>query len=351
MKKLLWAIIAVVIIIVAYNFSRPAQKSSGSIKIGVINPTSGPAGNLGEEVANALKLASTTSVTLSYEDDQCDSKKAISAYQKMKLEGIKIFSVSCSGSVMALAPLAKTDGTLIVTGYAGSAEIRKTGNEVIRFTPDAISIAEAMANYASTLPTSAKIGLFYEDQDYSKSAATLLKEKLGAKIIAEERYTATDTTFRTQLTKLKGLGVNYLFYVPTSDKAAQLVYIEMQTLGFKPEILGDVNVCEYPFAPKEFGLHTTCFDFGFATSTPAYQDFLALYKATYGKEAVAAFNDAVTYDSILAVDEFAKNYKGNNLVPDLKKYLLAGVEGQMTSYKFTPNGEVVSTGNLKKLER
>ncbi len=350
MKKLLWVIVALVVIVIIWKAAAPTP-TEGLLTIGVINPMSGPAANLGEEVTNTVNLASTTAITFSLEDDPCDSKKAISAYEKLKQEGVKIFSVSCSGSVMALAPLAKADGNLIVTGYAGSAEIRKTGDEVIRFTPDAISIAEAMAEYAATIPATAKMGLLYEEHDYSKSAAVLLKEKLGSKIIAEERYTSTDTTFRTQLAKLKALGLTHLLYVPTSDKAAQLVLKEMQTLSFKPEILGDVNLCEYSFAPKDFGLHTTCFDFGFSTETQGYKDFLEAYKSKYGKAPMAAFNLAVSLDSFYAIDQFAKNYTGNNLIPDLKKYLLAGVDGKMTKYTFTPDGEVVAEGSLKKLER
>lgn len=351
MKKLLWIIVAIiVVIIIAWNVvDRPKQTEI--LRIGVINPMSGPAGNLGEDVWNAMRLASTTSLELVLEDDQCDTKKAVSAYQKLKLEGVKVFSVSCSGSVMALAPLAKEDGNLIITGFAGSAEIRKTGDEVIRFTPDAISIAEAMAEYTATLPATTKIGILYEEMDYSKSAAEILKQKLGNRIIIEERYTANDSTYRTQLTKLKGSGITTLLYIPTSDKAAQLVYKEMKTLGFTPAIIGDVNVCEYPFAPKEFGLTATCFDFGFSTERPAYQEFLAAYKAAYGKDPIAAYNDAVTYDSLYAVNMFMESYAGDNLIPDLKKYLLAGVDGKMTKYTFTPDGEVESEGNLKKVER
>ena len=140
------------------------DQTGTSIKVGVISPMSGAATTMGEEIVNSINLASTNSLSIVFEDDQCDTKKSISAYQKLKLQGTHVFYVACSGSVLALAPIAKQDGNLIVTAYAGSSEIRKTGDEVIRFIPDAVSVAEAMAEFASTLPISSKIGLLYEER-------------------------------------------------------------------------------------------------------------------------------------------------------------------------------------------
>ncbi|MEI8062018.1 MAG: ABC transporter substrate-binding protein [bacterium] len=348
-----WILISllIIIIIIAAQHSSSITKG-GLIKVGIINPTSGSAGHMGEEIMNTLKLASTTSTTLLYEDDQCDATKAISAYQKLKGEGAHVFIVSCSGSVLALDPIAKKDGNLILTSYADSSEIRKTGDEVIRFIPDALSIADGMANYAAKLPaTSTKIGLLYEDQDYAKSAALILQQKLGKKIIEAEQYSANDTTFKTQITKLKANGINTLLYVPTSDKAAKLVFKDIKTLGYTPFIIGDVNTCEYPFSPKDFGLKSVCFDSGFTTETTAYKKFIAAYKQIYGQDSTAPFYNAITYDIAMLIDNFAKTHKQDVGIPDLKKYFLKGITGQMSRYSFSQNGEVVATPYLKMFSK
>ncbi len=321
------------------------------IKIGIIGPLSGPAGLIGEEVANSIKLASSTSFQLIFEDDQCDTKKAVSLYLKLTQQDVHVFYVSCSGSVLALAPLAKTGGNLILTAYAGSSEIRKTGDEVIRFIPDALSIAGAMANYALKLPVDSKIGLLYEAQDYSKSVAMTLQDKLGAKIISQETYSATDNTFRTQLMKLKSQGINNLFYVPTSGKAVGLVYKELDVLNYRPLLIGDVNACEYTPTPKEFGLKSVCFDAGFTTETQAYKDFLVVYKTQYGIESASPFYDSVTYDIFKLIDVYAKSHSTNNIASGLKTYFLGGVTGGMSSYSFTKNGEVMADQYLKMFEK
>lgn len=343
MKKILVVIIVIVAVVIGLGIR---NDDGGVIKIGIINPLTGPAGSMGEEVVNAIKLATSTKLQFLFEDDQCDAKKAVSSYMKLKQEGTHIFYLSCSGSLLAVAPLAKQDGNLILSAYAGSSEIRKTGDEVIRFIPDALSVADAMANYVTNMKSRPKIGLLYEEQDYAKSVALALKEKLGEKVIIEERYVATDTTFRTQITKLKGQRIDVLLYIPTSDKAAQLIYKELQTLNYKPLLVGDVNVCAYPFSPKDFGLKGICFDAGFSVETDAYKQFLIDYKNRYGVESNAAFYSAITYDIFKLLDK--SNQKD---VPSLKRYFLNGIKGEMSDYSFTPNGEVIADQYLKMFER
>lgn len=345
--KIFTLLIVIVVVIILFSTK---NTPSGPLKVGVINPLSGPAGNIGEVVANDIKLASSSALSLQFEDDQCDSKKAVSSYMKLKQEGTKVFYVSCSGSVLALAPLAKQDGNLILTAYAGSAEIQKTGDEVIRFIPDAVSIAGGMADYAARLDVSSRIGLLYEEQDYAKSAALILKDKLSSRIAMEEVYSSSDSSFRTQVTKLKGAKIDVLLYVPTSDKAAKLVYQEMRTLGFKPLIIGDVNTCEFPFSPKDFGLKAVCFDSGFVTETDAYRQFLSQYKNAYGKDAAAPFYDAITFDVMGLLTKFASTHSTVE-IPALKSYFLNGIDGVMSRYVFTPNGEVIATPYLKMFEK
>lgn len=342
-------LVAVLVSVVVLKATIPA---SSVIKIGVISPMSGPAASMGEEVANTINLANTTSVALTFEDDQCDAKKALSAYQKLKSEDVHVFYVTCSGSVLALAPLAKQDGNLIVTAYAGSSEIRATGDEVIRFIPDGVSVAKAMAEYVSKLPAQSRIGLLYEEQDYAKSVALTLQNILGTRIINEEAYVADDTSFRTQITKLKGAHIDVLLYIPTSDKAEKIVFQQMQTLAYTPHVVGDVNVCGYPINPKDFGITTaTCFNAEFLNETAGYKQFIVAYKSRYGIDPSAAFYDAVTYDVVSLIEKFSRANRKSDFVPALKKYFLSGVTGEMSTYQFTQNGEVIADQYLKIVEK
>lgn len=358
-KVVQWVVLVAVVAVIIWvaissvNSNQP-ETSAEPIKIGVINPTSGPAGSVGEEVVNSMNLASSSrsNLSISYEDDQCDPKKALSAYMKLKTEGVRVFIVSCSGSVLALAAPAKQDGNLVLTAYAGSSEIRKTGDEVIRLIPDAVSIAGEMGKYVNALPETAKVGLLYESQDYSKSAALKLKEDLKTKVLVSDEFKSDDITFRTQVAKLKAAGINELLFIPTSDKAANLILKEMQTLKYTPHIIGDVNVCEYKLPLKEFGIKTTCFEASLTTETPAYKDFISSYESVHGKKPNSPFYDAITIDILNILDaNKSKISSGDKMVQDIKTLFLSGVDGKMARYDFTPDGEVVANDYLHRVEK
>lgn len=170
--------------------------------------------------------------------------------------------------------------------------------------------------------------------------------------MGEEVYGASDSSFRTQITKLKGAKIDILLYIPTSDKAEKIIFQQMQTLAYNPHIVGDVNVCGYPINPKDFGItQTTCFNAEFANETAEYKQFITSYKNHYGVDPSAPFYDAITYDIILLIEKFSHtNYKGN-FVTALKKHLLGGVKGQMSTYTFTPDGEVIADQYLRIIEK
>lgn len=294
---------------------------------------------MNEGIQHAIYLASSTHLTAVYQDDQCDTKDAISAYNLLKQQNVKLFYVACSGSVMALSPLAKQNGDLIITAYAGSAAIRETGSEVIRFIPDALSVTEVMNKYIKS-QTGKKFVLLYENQDYAKSAADAIATSSGSSIIDTESYSSSDNSYLTILTKIKAAKADFIVWIPTSDVAAQKILKEMKTLGVTTPIIGDVNLCGYPFSPKDFGIHGVCWNA--ELSSDGFEQFKSAFKSTFGVDSQYPFYDAITYDSIGIIDSLIPQV-GTDIVL-LKEKLLAGVSGKVSSYNFDPNGEVQDAG-------
>jgi len=135
--------------------------------LGVIVPLSGSTATMGSSIVRDLQMLNLKTLALHFEDDQCDPKQAISVYRRLRLKSVKYFYLACSGSVLALAPLAKKDGTLIITAYAGASAIRTTGPEVIRYIPDALSISQEIVKYLRQR-NDARIGLLHEEQDWQR---------------------------------------------------------------------------------------------------------------------------------------------------------------------------------------
>lgn len=316
------ALVVVCVAVIAISlYSLFSTRGSSVIKVGIINPSSGPAEKRGEEISNVIKLASSTSLEMYFADDQCDPAKAEEAYNSLKKNDIHIFYVSCSGTLLKLAPLVKADGNLILTSYAGAIEIGKTGDEVIRFIPDALSLVNTLFDYSNKIAGSSKLGILFEEQDYSGFVAGELIKKLGTStIISSERYTSKDYSVASYVSNLKKSGVDTALFIPGIDKN-----------------------CNFPFASKDLRIKSICFDVGFAekaSSGLGYDKFLAKYKEQYGIETMNPYYDAVTYDVFILISKYAQTHSSKSQVKNIKKYFLNGVKGEMSEYTFTPNGEV-----------
>jgi len=344
--KIIWGLIIIIaLIVIVTTVRRNSETPSGPLKIGVIAPSSGPYAIMNEGIQHAIYLASSTHLTAVYQDDQCDTKDAISAYNLLKQQDVRLFYVACSGSVMALAPLVKQNGDLIITAYAGSAAIRETGPEVIRFIPDALSVTDVMNDYVKD-QIGKRFVLLYENQDYAKSAADAIASS-SANIIETESYSSSDNSYLTILTKIKAAKADYVIWIPTSDVAAQKILKEMKTLSLTTPIIGDVNLCGYSFSPKDFGIHGVCWNA--ELSGDAYNQFKSAFKSTFGVDSQYPFYDAITYDSVKIIDALIPRV-GNDIAM-LKTKLLAGVSGEVSSYNFDSNGEVQDVGKyLTKVE-
>lgn len=348
MKKIIISIIVVILIIILIASSRDNTPVNDRIEvatIGAIVPLTGPAGNIGEEVKRALDMAEPKNLQIEYADDECNTAKAISAYNNLKTKKVKVFFVACSGSVMALAPLASADNNLIITGYAGSSEIRKTGDEVIRFDPDSVSIINALATELSKPDWAGKkFVILHEKQDYAQSAVDILKSKFGEQIVAVESYLPTDLTTKTQITKVKASGADAIIYVPVSDKMSDKILKEMKDLGVSLPIIGEVNLCGYEMKPSDFGLHGFCLNQ--KIDTEGSRTFEADYLKRYNIASQYPVNDGVSYDSIIVTDRLFGD--GIKTISGLKKALLKGITGNIMTYEFEPNGEVVDKGYFVK---
>jgi ABC-type branched-subunit amino acid transport system substrate-binding protein len=165
-------------LIVALTFlaSAAAGYADERNQVGVIVPLSGGAASYGQGIRGAFNLAAPTAYRPLFEDDQCEARKALTAYQALRRKNVRVFYAGCSGAVLVLAPLAKTDGTLILTAYAASTDIRATGPEVIRLNPDGISEAEELTDYLRAHYPNGKFSLLFEEQDYASSLAHTLEK-------------------------------------------------------------------------------------------------------------------------------------------------------------------------------
>jgi branched-chain amino acid transport system substrate-binding protein len=307
--------------------------SAESLRLGVIVPLSGPASLMGESLTGVVKLANLTKVSPEWEDDRCEAKTALSAYHKLRGGGVRIFYIACSGSILAVAPHAKRNGDLILTSYAGSAKIRETGAEVLRFNPDAISVAERLSRALddNLKPTI----VMHEEQDYAQSLTDQLQALLGNSIVEKLSYRADAQSFASEVIRIKKRGANSVVLVPVSDGTAQRILRTFASGGITTSIVGDVNLCDFPFRPSDFGLHGICVSARF--SGEAFDTFVRNFKALVGRVPAYPFYDAIALDLLNQLDTIAANHQEPDSV---RATLLKGFSGRFATYSLTKDGEV-----------
>lgn len=229
-NKNLWIFLCVVVILIVggliYN---NIQKSEETVKIGYIGPLTGGASILGIEASQAIKLAvdeinngggvNGKRVELIIEDDQYDTAKSVSAYNKLVNEnGVKTLIMSTYGGVFAVADQAKDDGVLVVDSLDCDQDIANLNENVFCVAKETQDLANVIADY-STEKGYKNIGIIHSTVDsFMPSVALLFKERVGAKATVQiESYTPGTTDFKTSLLKLK-------------DKDA-IVYLGYQEIG------------------------------------------------------------------------------------------------------------------------
>lgn len=337
-------IVTAVIIIVIVSILIFLNKSDGQkIKVGLILPLTGPAASLTDDLQKSVKMYGEQAKNIEFvaQDDQCNGKGALSAYNILKNQGVKVYVVACSGSILALAPVVKEDGNVIMTGFGGSIEIRKTGDEVIRFIPDGLSISEELVNIVKQNPDK-KYVLMHEKQDYSQSAGDYLMSQVSSQIVSRITYSPDAVSYRTEILKMKGLNFDEIIYIPVSDNSTKIILKEMGELGISKKILGDVNTCDKMAIVSGFNVHGQCLKT--VLKSDGYNKYISDFKNKYGHEPTYPFYNAITFDVLHFIDTSLVGVKivNNNEIKVLKNKVLAGIDGMMTSYQFQLNGDVVS---------
>jgi len=335
-KTLIISCIILLVCIISALFLSNKQLETKPI-LGVIIPLTGPVAPIAEGLRNTIDITPVKNIKIEYADDACDAKKALSAYQQLKLKGVKVFYIACSASILSIEPLAKKNNDLILTTYAFSSDIRETGDDVIRFIPDALDVFGAMKNYFNSNP-SESYAILYENGTY-ESLVKNLQSLLGDKILTTQAYNSDAIDIRTQVAKVKASGAKSLIFLPVGDKIARSAFEQMKILGMNLPIIGEFNVCDYTFKAADFGLSSVCWKG--QLNNEAAQKFGANYKAKFGIENQYPFFDQVTYDSVIILDRLVKNNSINDeSVNNIKKSILTGVTGEISSYTFEPNGKL-----------
>jgi branched-chain amino acid transport system substrate-binding protein len=233
-----------------------AQNTRGEIRIGNINPYSGPAsayGLIGKTLAayfakvNAEGGINGRAIKFISYDDAYNPAKAVEQTRKL-VESDDVLVVFQSLGTPSNSAIQKYLNDRKVPQLFLAAGATKFGDPknfpwTMGLQPSYQAEARIYAQYLLAHHPNGKIGVLYQNDDYGKDYLKGLTDGLAGKIqiVSAQPYETSDATIDSQIVGLKASGADIFFNVATPKFAAQAIRKSAE-LGWKPlQLLNNVS--------------------------------------------------------------------------------------------------------------
>jgi branched-chain amino acid transport system substrate-binding protein len=243
----------------AFSQSYDAGANATEIKIGNVQPYSGPAsiyGIIGKTEAAYFQMLNERGGIngrrinfISY-DDSYSPPKTVEQVRKL-VESDEVFLVfgglgTPTQSAVQKYHNAKKVPQLFVTSGASKWSDPKAYPWSMGFQINYRAEARVFAKYILKEKPAAKVAVFFANDDFGKDYLAGLKdvfaESASRTIVAEESYETTEPSIDSHIVKLKGTGADVLVDIATPKFAAQAIK-KMSEIGWKPlHLLTDVSI-------------------------------------------------------------------------------------------------------------
>ncbi len=325
-SKVIAGIIVILLIIWGISAANRGDKQEASkepVKIGGAYILSGPVSLVGELQKNATKMAvdeinaaggiNGRQFEVVQEDSQYDSRTALSAYQVLKLKGIKIIVADGSPVAAPLRPIVIADGNFMIVPGATTPAYFDGENRSCRIALTAKNFGPAQTDLLLSRGYR-KIATFHSDNEGGRGFYEALEKDFiakGGKIVVGEFYQTNATDYRTGLSKIKAkLGEIDAIVIQHVTNAIEPLLKQMKELGISKPVITDYYTINNP-ALKDLALANDIefVDYEYAkTDLTTDSDRVKAFKANYRKlySTDPTYFSASTYDSIYLIADAIK---------------------------------------------
>ena len=342
----------------------PVAMPAEPFRIGAMDALTGPAETYGNPIIQAKQLAveeinaaggiNGRMLELIPEDSKCAAQDAITAYNKLTdVDGVKIIlGTTCSGAMLGAAPLAESEGVIMLSASATSPDIATAGDYIFR---TAINDNQLGIDTGNTLIADDihHLATITESTDYAEGArrTTVARlEELGGHVVAGESYTSDITDFRSQLTKLISSQPDGIYLAAQQEFSAGTIMKQLRELGFEGPIYSE-TVATGPEALQIAGEAATGMKAIIPNpelSTPEGMAFLENFESRYGNVATIPWFQASAYDDVyIAAECLAET--GDDQDTDGFRDCLNGLNRSGAigdNYSFDANGDLAGLSNV-----
>lgn len=248
------AVYMVLIVVLCFVYG-PSDLVQGetTIRIGAIDPLTGPFAAYGEPVRDGMLLAVDEinskggirgqKIELLLEDDAGDPKTSVNAFTKLATVAKVpvIIGPLSSGASMATAPLADRYRVVQLSTLAGTIDLTNAGDYVFRIYPSSEMGSRYIAKVAIERFNAKRVAIFYPNNSVgvtSNKFVTEVVKQAGAEVVAVETFNDGDRDFRTQLTKIAGATPDVILCSTYYEEGAQIL-VQAKQLGLTVPVLGE----------------------------------------------------------------------------------------------------------------
>lgn len=300
-----------------------APNLPSKIKIGCLMALTGELGPMGVEIAKGAQLAvalvnrlggvAGKTVELILEDTATDPSKALTACKKLvEVDGVKaIVGPMASGEVMAIGSYVNERKVVLISPSATSPYITLNFPDDYVFRVVGSDTAQAKALVKLALDAGCKrIATLVIDNPYGVGIEDVVSSLIGDKLVLKIRYDPRKMDFRTELTQIKGAGVDGVIYVGYYEDG-RVMFRQALELGldnirwFAAEgVYGDPMLTVPESA--EFMYRAVVGTRPLPPLVSFYDEFLEEYEAVFGAKPAAPYIEYCFDATLMLLEAIAK---------------------------------------------
>jgi branched-chain amino acid transport system substrate-binding protein len=245
----------VILIVVGWFVYRSGHQANNreTVRIGAIDPLTGPFAAYGEPVRDGMILAveelnakggiKGRKIEILLEDDGGDPKTSVNAFTKLAAVSKVpvIIGPLSSATSMATAPLADRYHVVQLSTLAGTIDLTKAGDYVFRIYPSSEKGSRYIAKVAIDRFKAKRLAIFYPNNPFgvtSRKFITEVIEHAGARVVAVATFNDGDRDFRTQVMKIAQAKPDILMCSAYYEEGAQIL-VQAKQLGLTVPVLGE----------------------------------------------------------------------------------------------------------------
>lgn len=232
----------------------PLAVAQETVRIGVVQPTTGPVAYDGNIYVSTVKMIVEDmnakggvlgkKIDLVVEDGACNPAQSVNAAEKLVVRDkvVALLGAFCSTSTAAVMEVAKKHKIPLITGISTAAQLTEQGNPYFF---RAVATTPMLGNaFGPVLPKAVhakRFAFLTLNDDWGRSmVASYPKaiESAGGQVVAQEFFQQSDLQFLSQITKVKASNPDAIILAANTQQAVALSK-QIRELGVTVPLIGE----------------------------------------------------------------------------------------------------------------